>query len=312
MRAIISGRFDEIAEALSGVGGEFTLTGREQGEWRIETIPLGRINIQVGRDGGPNFYNGASDRDSFILFLPLGVPQLIRFNGKELDEHSLAMLAPSSAVTVAARSANRYAVLSIPMQVLAGTERYNEDDVAEFANASAVRMARANCVNEVRRCVVRMIRTDWEPMPDFAIRLAEDELMSVLMRACDSRDDRRFPRRGRPASPRAHIIAQVAARIEAGSDPVPRLDDLCDAARVCERTLRSVFNEYFGVGPNRYLRIQQLHRIRASLRAAKRDSVTVAAVARQFGVWDLGRFASEYRRLFGELPSVTLRGNRGR
>jgi AraC family ethanolamine operon transcriptional activator len=315
MKLVIGRTFEKcprrivIAEALRGVDGEFTLTSREQAEWRIETIPLGRINIQVGCDGGPNFYNGASDRSSFIMFLPLGDPQLIRFNSKELDEHSLALLAPSSVVTVAARGVNRYAVLSIPMQVLIGSARFDEDDVADFADASAVWIASARCMKEVRRYVSRMIRTDWDIVPDHTIRVAEDELMSVLMHACDCRETgRRSGRRGRPVASRTLVIANVRALVAANGEAVPRLDDLCAAANVSERTLRNVFNECFGIGPNRHLRIQQLHRIRARLRAHERASVTVASIARQFGVWDLGRFASEYRRLFDELPSATLSG----
>ena len=37
------------------------------------------------------------------------------------------------------------------------------------------------------------------------------------------------------------------------------------------------------------------------------DSDSIAA---DFGFWEFGRFSGQYRRLFGELPSETLRRSR--
>jgi AraC-like DNA-binding protein len=34
---------------------------------------------------------------------------------------------------------------------------------------------------------------------------------------------------------------------------------------------------------------------------------TITEIATEFGFWELGRFSLEYRRLFGESPSTTLR-----
>jgi transcriptional regulator GlxA family with amidase domain len=56
-----------------------------------------------------------------------------------------------------------------------------------------------------------------------------------------------------------------------------------------------------------YLRRLRLHHVHAELAAHSPDSVTVTMVAGRWGFVHLGRFASQYRQLFGETPSETLR-----
>jgi AraC family ethanolamine operon transcriptional activator len=85
------------------------------------------------------------------------------------------------------------------------------------------------------------------------------------------------------------------------------VDELAVAASVSERTLRTAFNEYFRVGPIRYLQLRQLHQIYRALRVADPEAVSVTDVLLQYGVWELGRFACRYHQLFGERPSDTLR-----
>ena len=85
------------------------------------------------------------------------------------------------------------------------------------------------------------------------------------------------------------------------------LIELATAAGVSERTLETVFNEYYGVGPRRYLHLRQLNLIRCALKAADPEKASVTEVLAQYGVWEFGRFASRYRRHYGERPSDTLR-----
>jgi AraC-like DNA-binding protein len=49
-----------------------------------------------------------------------------------------------------------------------------------------------------------------------------------------------------------------------------------------------------------------LNGVRRGLRDAEKG-VAVQDVAAHWGFWHLGQFAQDYKRLFGELPSTTLR-----
>ena len=85
------------------------------------------------------------------------------------------------------------------------------------------------------------------------------------------------------------------------------VEELAAAGEVSERTLRTAFNECFGVGPVRYLQLRRLHQVYCALRAAEPEAVSVCDTLVRYGEWEFGRFASRYRRLFGERPSETLR-----
>ncbi|MBL8254627.1 MAG: helix-turn-helix domain-containing protein [Candidatus Competibacter sp.] len=49
-----------------------------------------------------------------------------------------------------------------------------------------------------------------------------------------------------------------------------------------------------------------MHEIRRRLLTSCRKDASVADIAHHQGFYELGRFASDYQRLFGELPSQTL------
>jgi AraC-like DNA-binding protein len=90
-----------------------------------------------------------------------------------------------------------------------------------------------------------------------------------------------------------------------------QLDTLAAVAGVRPRTLEAHFKLYLGTTPLGWVRRTRLARARQQLLAAGEEaSVTDIAVANGFS--QLGRFAAQYRRQFGELPSQTLKAVRGR
>jgi len=82
--------------------------------------------------------------------------------------------------------------------------------------------------------------------------------------------------------------------------------DLCRVAQVSERTLRYAFHDELDLSPLAFLRRLRLHAARRDLMNAEDTLHRVTDVANRQGFLELGRFAADYRRLFGELPSETL------
>jgi AraC-like DNA-binding protein len=85
------------------------------------------------------------------------------------------------------------------------------------------------------------------------------------------------------------------------------LAEMCAAIGVSERTLRISCIEHLGMGPVRYLWLRRMHLAHLAFVEAEPGTATVTHIATANGFWELGRFAVEYRGLFGEAPSATLR-----
>jgi AraC family ethanolamine operon transcriptional activator len=84
------------------------------------------------------------------------------------------------------------------------------------------------------------------------------------------------------------------------------MTEICAAAGVSERALRYAFDDMLGISPNRYLSMLRLCTACRSLSSADAGRRSVKAIALSCGLWDLSRFAENYRRVFGELPRDTL------
>ena len=88
------------------------------------------------------------------------------------------------------------------------------------------------------------------------------------------------------------------------SEPV-QLDILAQVAGVRPRTLETHFKTFLGTTPLGWVRRMRLARTRQEFVRRGADA-TVTAVALSAGFTQFGRFAAEYRRAFGELPSATV------
>ena len=88
------------------------------------------------------------------------------------------------------------------------------------------------------------------------------------------------------------------------SEPI-KLDVLAQVSDVRPRTLETHFKVFLGTTPLGWVRRMRLARARQELlHSAPHATVTDVALASGFN--QLGRFAAQYRKAFGELPSATI------
>jgi len=84
--------------------------------------------------------------------------------------------------------------------------------------------------------------------------------------------------------------------------------DLARYSNVSLRTLYDRFKKIKGVTPQAYIKVRRLRKIYRHIHSSSAGRVrSVTEVAMDFGFTHLGRFSSDYKQLFGELPSETLR-----
>lgn len=83
------------------------------------------------------------------------------------------------------------------------------------------------------------------------------------------------------------------------------VQELCRVSGVSWRTLDYAFKEKMGIGPKKYLEAFRLNKAHQELSLSSGDS-KISDIANRWGYWHMGRFAGNYRKFFGELPSETL------
>ncbi len=109
---------------------------------------------------------------------------------------------------------------------------------------------------------------------------------------------------------RRKALASVRHYILEQTDRVITITELCNYLHVSRRTLQNYFQEIFGTCPNHYLKNLRLNAVRKTLTTATQHKLCIQNIATQYGFWHLSQFATDYRQLFGELPSETLAKSR--
>lgn len=85
--------------------------------------------------------------------------------------------------------------------------------------------------------------------------------------------------------------------------------DIADYVGYSVRALQLSFKKHLETTPREYIRRVRMDRAHTMLRLATPDTASVADIAAMFGFNQPGRFAAEYRKIYGVPPRTTLRNH---
>lgn len=108
-------------------------------------------------------------------------------------------------------------------------------------------------------------------------------------------------------SRRRELVKNAEILIREHLDIPITLTNLCQELKTSQRSLYYAFEECLGLPPMEYLKILRLHEVRRSLKSADPKISKVTKIAEVYGFWHMGQFSIDYRKMFGESPSTTLK-----
>ena len=115
---------------------------------------------------------------------------------------------------------------------------------------------------------------------------------------------------GRPRGLAPSQVRLVEEYIEAHWNQPVSIEGLAVAANASARSVFHAFKEFRGYSPMNFLKRERLRRAREMLaKPGCNESVTNVTFACGFG--NMGRFADDYQKAFGEMPSETLNRAKG-
>ena len=292
---------DEAAAATPGADMELSPTHRSGCQWGLRQTSLGASRMLMGAWPTALVANGSIQRGTLAFVFGIRKARRFAVNGCELGPDCIAVLPEGLEFAIAADDDTRWAAFQVSM-------RYFETLRAAIPSQAAITSGQLNMfqVGAARqvplyrtlRAAVRFAGSDPTRLQDHRVCDALERTLVRRLVACLQHS----PRDGRRAQ--SWLVRMLVEHLRENRGIVEPMD-LCRVLGIGDRALRRLFAEVFGMSPAKYLRLRRLHHSRRLLEHGGAGSVSQAGTA--LGFFDLGRFAADYRRLFGELPSTTLR-----
>ena len=305
---------NELPEIPSGWDQNYIQLKRGRFEWEITLIQLQQIQIFEAAYEGAILDRGGIQSGSCAI----RIPQNLSDGG-----FSLGQAIPPNACLIGReyeyRSdiSYRVIVLNAPIDAVLGCAESMQRPLTEAQLVSnGILIPNVKALQQLNAYLNELI-VFAKSQPEFLTRQTGD--FSVLADQClitdalplwvdvlTSKPSTLIPENN---SNRRQLVKQAEAFMRDRIAAQITLADLCQELHTSQRNLYYAFQECLGLPPMDYLKMVRLNGVHRALKSAAPND-KVYEIAGRWGFWHMGQFSRDYKAMFDEPPSKTLRRNR--
>lgn len=303
---------DLYATSILRTNAKVTTLGRGRFEAKLVQIDLGRLQIQLLSDNLPRIAYSADDAGyGTISFRTHSGPALVR-SGVELLPSNIIRRGEAEDYFQKSDGLASFGSMALPIEDLVSIGAAvvgcdlapSKDGVSVVPSADAL-MKLHDLHEAAGHLAEHAPSVITHPGAAHGLEQALIEAMVTCLGIRDAGEDKSALRQHSAIMRRFHRV------VEENPDHALFIPELCKEVGASERTLRICCQEQLGVSPRRYLLLRRMQLVRQALRAGERGATSVTEIATRYGFWQFGRFAGEYKSLFGEFPSSALARSTG-
>ncbi|HET8598406.1 MAG TPA: helix-turn-helix domain-containing protein [Castellaniella sp.] len=278
-------------------------------EGRLTEVWLPRLQLFKESANQALHQSCAAWRDSLWFGLPAPHPGVSRLDAQPIPDHTL-LYRPGGRQfeLLTPRDYDIYGIV-VDQDLLSDHLILNEDDPLDALRDTGTLQVRPALYEGMIRTVQQALFQPESPAAGTRVE-AEDLQESVLDLLCTALSTGARP----PADPHSsrirhsrRIVQQAREIVLSQAGQRLSIADLCRQMHISRRALQYSFQAVVGLSPLTCLRILKLNQVRRRLHDTHEPSGRVTQAAITCGFEHLGQFSQDYRRLFGECPSATLR-----
>lgn len=251
--------------------------------------------------------SGRAGRFSLGVFSSL--PEQARWQGSQLDVGHVASLSQSCSLELSTPRNCAMLGVDIPLTLLeSNAALLADDDLRGFVHtAGSTHICSPRLAATMRHRLSQALLTLTYQPTQLALLEARRQLQSDIVCLVGDYVGEVLALGANATPTKAlRVVAQARAYAEQHPDLPVTVLDLCRHTCTSQRTLQYCFEQVVGTSPAAYLKVLRLNGLRRDLGRADKPQ-TIGDLAAQWGFWHLSQFSLDYKRLFGELPSDTLK-----
>ena len=266
-------------------------------EGSLKQLLSQNVLLTYARYQGSLDHRGATPPGYRTFVIPLYTCRDFLWRGHQITQNDLLIFPNSNELHGSSNSNFEVFTISVHLDYL---EQLIDDlCLKKISNKQEVVRMDVHVAQELQSLATTIIRSSGgEAAQVLARKLAE----KLVIAAAES-----SPKRIANLRRRDIAVDKVLEFVRGTPIPTSELAQLCRIANISVRTLEYAFKERYGIAPTTFVKRWNLNTVRRQLLAANPAETNLSAVCQRFGFLHQSQFAADYKKLFAELPSETLK-----